>query len=202
MNRAWIEVKVARKVVEAVDVVSLELVPTKGANLPPFSAGLHIDVELPNGLIRQYSLCNDALETHRYQVACCLTAVSVAAPRACTMTSSKAARYASASREITSHSWLRIGPFCLREESVLRPSCAWPSGFSARVPSSRCITARVPAIGLRSSSALSRRLSRSGWLFTLTTVRHRNVSMRGLSWRSRAAEHVTMFAAPRVSWIM
>lgn len=68
MNRAWIEVKVAKKVVEAVDVVSLELVPTKGANLPPFSAGSHIDVELPNGLIRQYSLCNDALQTHRYHI--------------------------------------------------------------------------------------------------------------------------------------
>jgi len=34
--------------------------------LPAFTAGAHIDVHLPDGLIRQYSLCNDPRETHRY----------------------------------------------------------------------------------------------------------------------------------------
>src|SRR5439155_9757593 len=41
---------------------------TAGRPLPPFSAGSHIDVHLPNGLIRQYSLCNDPRESHRYLI--------------------------------------------------------------------------------------------------------------------------------------
>jgi len=68
MSRAWLEVRVLGKAVEAVDIVSLELGSLDGAGLPPFSAGSHIDVELPNGLVRQYSLCNDASETHRYVI--------------------------------------------------------------------------------------------------------------------------------------
>lgn len=39
-----------------------------GSPLPPFSAGAHVDLHLPNGLVRQYSLCNDPHETHRYVV--------------------------------------------------------------------------------------------------------------------------------------
>jgi hypothetical protein len=36
--------------------------------LPPFSAGSHIDMQLPEGITRQYSLCNDPTETHRYLI--------------------------------------------------------------------------------------------------------------------------------------
>lgn len=68
MNRGWIDVKVAKRTVEARDIVSVELVAADGSGLPPFSAGSHIDVELPNGLVRQYSLCNNSTETHRYQL--------------------------------------------------------------------------------------------------------------------------------------
>jgi ferredoxin-NADP reductase len=39
-----------------------------GAALPPFTAGAHVDLHLPNGLVRQYSLCNAPQETHRYVV--------------------------------------------------------------------------------------------------------------------------------------
>jgi vanillate O-demethylase ferredoxin subunit len=60
---------IARKTFEAVDVCSFELVDPQGDTLPPFSAGSHIDVHLGNGLVRQYSLCNDPRETHRYLVA-------------------------------------------------------------------------------------------------------------------------------------
>lgn len=62
-------VTVTRKVVEALDICSFELVDAAGAALPSFSAGSHVDVNLPNGLVRQYSLCNDPAETHRYLVA-------------------------------------------------------------------------------------------------------------------------------------
>jgi vanillate monooxygenase ferredoxin subunit len=62
-------VRVASKTEEATDICLIELVPTAGANLPSFSAGSHIDVQLPGGLTRQYSLCNDPQESHRYQIA-------------------------------------------------------------------------------------------------------------------------------------
>ena len=68
MEHNWIQVKVARKWAEAEDIVSLELVSLGEEPLPGFSAGSHIDVELPNGMIRQYSLCNDSTEQHRYQI--------------------------------------------------------------------------------------------------------------------------------------
>ena len=58
----------ARKAAEAQDIVTLELVAADGSALPAFSAGSHIDVQLPNGFTRQYSLCNDPQETHRYQI--------------------------------------------------------------------------------------------------------------------------------------
>lgn len=63
-----LQVRVARKAVEAQDIVTLELVAVDGAALPAFSAGSHVDVQLPNGITRQYSLCNDPQETHRYQI--------------------------------------------------------------------------------------------------------------------------------------
>jgi vanillate O-demethylase ferredoxin subunit len=69
MNSNTMRVRIARKQREALDICSFELVAIDGGALPSFSAGSHIDVHLPNGLIRQYSLCNDALETHRYLIA-------------------------------------------------------------------------------------------------------------------------------------
>lgn len=65
---ATLSVRVARKANEALDIQSFELVDPQGAALPAFTAGAHIDVFLPNGLIRQYSLCNDPGETHRYLI--------------------------------------------------------------------------------------------------------------------------------------
>ena len=59
-------VRIAGKRAEAVDICSFELVDPDGRTLPPFLAGSHIDVNLPNGLVRQYSLCNDPRENHRY----------------------------------------------------------------------------------------------------------------------------------------
>ncbi len=64
-----IAVKVLRKTQEALDIASFELVRPDGAALPAFSAGSHIDVQLPGGTTRQYSLCNDAAEQHRYRIA-------------------------------------------------------------------------------------------------------------------------------------
>jgi vanillate O-demethylase ferredoxin subunit len=63
-----ISVRVARKQQEAVDICTFELVAEDGAPLPAFSAGSHVDVHLPGGLTRQYSLCNDSTESHRYLI--------------------------------------------------------------------------------------------------------------------------------------
>ncbi|MFZ2990818.1 PDR/VanB family oxidoreductase [Ideonella sp.] len=69
MNNALLNVRLARKQPEATDICSFELVAEDGRALPAFTAGAHIDVHLPGGLIRQYSLCNAPDETHRYLIA-------------------------------------------------------------------------------------------------------------------------------------
>lgn len=63
-----IEVQVAARHNEAVDICSYELIRVDGLPLPAFTAGAHIDVHLPDGLIRQYSLCNHPEERHRYLI--------------------------------------------------------------------------------------------------------------------------------------
>jgi phthalate 4,5-dioxygenase reductase subunit len=40
-----------------------------GEDLPPFTAGAHIQMRVPNGLIRKYSLCNNPAERDRYVIA-------------------------------------------------------------------------------------------------------------------------------------
>jgi vanillate O-demethylase ferredoxin subunit len=62
-----LRVRVARKATEALDICSLDLVAESGS-LPPFGAGAHIDVHLPGGLVRQYSLCNAPSDAGRYQI--------------------------------------------------------------------------------------------------------------------------------------
>jgi ferredoxin-NADP reductase len=54
---------------EAPQVVSYDLRPPEAGELPPFTAGAHIDLTLPNGLIRSYSLINPQSERHRYVIA-------------------------------------------------------------------------------------------------------------------------------------
>ncbi|NBA96008.1 PDR/VanB family oxidoreductase [Pseudomonas sp. R5(2019)] len=63
-----IEVVVVSRTDEAKDICTFELASVEGRPLPVFSAGAHIDVHLPNGIIRQYSLCNPPHERHRYQI--------------------------------------------------------------------------------------------------------------------------------------
>lgn len=48
------------------DVNAYEVVPLTAKELPPFTAGSHIDLYFRDGRVRQYSLCNDPRETHRY----------------------------------------------------------------------------------------------------------------------------------------
>jgi vanillate O-demethylase ferredoxin subunit len=64
-----LEVKVARKRREAEGICSFELASPDGGPLPAFGAGSHIDVQVPGGLTRQYSLCNDGKDRARYRIA-------------------------------------------------------------------------------------------------------------------------------------
>nr|WP_052170779.1 hypothetical protein [Massilia sp. JS1662] len=68
-TQAPLRVRVTAKAREAQDIASFEFTALDGEPLPPFSAGSHIDVELRPGLVRQYSLCNDPSERHRYLIA-------------------------------------------------------------------------------------------------------------------------------------
>jgi vanillate monooxygenase ferredoxin subunit len=64
-----LDVVVARRTVEAQDIVALELRDPAGAALPPWTAGAHIDVHLAPGLVRQYSLCGAVQDRQRYRIA-------------------------------------------------------------------------------------------------------------------------------------
>ena len=68
-NATTLSVRVDKKTVEAEGIYSFELVPLGSGDLPPFSAGAHVDVQVGGNLVRQYSLCNDPHERHRYQIA-------------------------------------------------------------------------------------------------------------------------------------
>jgi vanillate O-demethylase ferredoxin subunit len=66
-DTATLQVRLRATTYEAGPVLGFELVPLDpSASLPAFSAGAHIDVQLPGGLTRSYSLLNDPQETHRY----------------------------------------------------------------------------------------------------------------------------------------
>lgn len=64
-----LQVRVAAKREETAGICSFDLMRSDGGPLPPFSAGSHIDVAVPGGPTRQYSLCNAPAESHRYQIA-------------------------------------------------------------------------------------------------------------------------------------
>ncbi|AMO38804.1 PDR/VanB family oxidoreductase [Thauera humireducens] len=63
-----IELLVRQIRMEAKDIHSYELIDPDGRPLPAFAAGAHIDVHIAPNLIRQYSLCNDPAERHRYVI--------------------------------------------------------------------------------------------------------------------------------------
>ncbi len=60
---------IARKTAIADAVIQLELIDPHGNALPPWEPGAHVEVRLPSGLLRQYSLCGDRAQLHRYSIA-------------------------------------------------------------------------------------------------------------------------------------
>jgi len=69
MNPETIMVRVVKRVKEALDIDSFELADCSGGALPSSTPGAHLDVHLPSGLTRQYSLCDSASTPDRYRIA-------------------------------------------------------------------------------------------------------------------------------------
>jgi len=67
-------VQVAGLRLEAQGVISLELRALDGAVLPAWAPGAHIDLLLPSGLVRQYSLCGDPQQRRSLRIAVLLEA--------------------------------------------------------------------------------------------------------------------------------
>ncbi|HVZ46897.1 MAG TPA: PDR/VanB family oxidoreductase [Ramlibacter sp.] len=64
-----IQVRVRSIAWEAEGILSFELVDPQGGRLPAFEAGAHIDVRMPGGVSRRYSLCNVPGETRFWRIA-------------------------------------------------------------------------------------------------------------------------------------
>jgi ferredoxin-NADP reductase len=69
MPDSVMQVRVKRISFEADSINSYELISPDGGDLAPFTAGSHIDLHLPSGMIRSYSLVNDQSERNRYVIA-------------------------------------------------------------------------------------------------------------------------------------
>jgi vanillate O-demethylase ferredoxin subunit len=64
-----LEVRLVSMTFQAQSIISLEFRCPHSKSLPRFSAGAHIDLHLPNGLTRSYSLTNPQHEQDRYCIA-------------------------------------------------------------------------------------------------------------------------------------
>lgn len=63
------QVRLAAKTMLTPGVVELELTTEDGSSLPEWSPGAHVDVVLPSGTVRQYSLCGNPEAASTYKVA-------------------------------------------------------------------------------------------------------------------------------------
>lgn len=65
----FFNLKVARKEAVAQGIHLFELRHPDGLELPAFTPGSHLTVQVPNGVRRNYSLCSDPADTDLYQIA-------------------------------------------------------------------------------------------------------------------------------------
>ena len=68
MTTDTLDVVVRRRELQGQAVAVLTLADPAGRPLPAFSAGAHIDLHLPGGLVRPYSLCSDPRDTAAYRL--------------------------------------------------------------------------------------------------------------------------------------
>jgi ferredoxin-NADP reductase len=62
------DLRVARRTEAADGVLALTLVHPAGRRLPDWTPGSHLDLVLPGGLTRQYSLCGDRWDAYSYRL--------------------------------------------------------------------------------------------------------------------------------------
>lgn len=63
-----IDLRVVGKSPAAAGVVTLTLAHPRGDRLPDWAPGAHVDLVLPGGIVRQYSLCGDRWDSRSYRV--------------------------------------------------------------------------------------------------------------------------------------
>ncbi|VCU70904.1 2-halobenzoate 1,2-dioxygenase large subunit [Pigmentiphaga humi] len=68
-DSGMLPLRVTRRYMAAAAILALEFEHAQGAPLPGFSAGAHLDLMLPSGLARSYSLCNDPADPSVYRIA-------------------------------------------------------------------------------------------------------------------------------------
>lgn len=68
MKDVLLNVVVRKAHQQGAGVLVLDLCSSAGEPLPTFEAGAHVDVHLPGGLVRQYSLCGDPADQDRYRL--------------------------------------------------------------------------------------------------------------------------------------
>src|SRR5262245_24098000 len=66
---ALLEVVIAASDDVADGIRQFELRRADGGILPEFTPGAHLEVQVPSGVLRKYSLCNDPAERERYVIA-------------------------------------------------------------------------------------------------------------------------------------
>ncbi|HVW42762.1 MAG TPA: PDR/VanB family oxidoreductase [Amycolatopsis sp.] len=64
-----VDAVITRRRAEADGVISLTLSAVSGGQMPPWEPGAHIDVLLPDGMERQYSLCGDPADSTTWKIA-------------------------------------------------------------------------------------------------------------------------------------
>ncbi|TQK01121.1 PDR/VanB family oxidoreductase [Herbaspirillum sp. SJZ107] len=67
-TEAMMQLRIASATDAANGIRTFELVAQDGTELPPFTAGSHVSVRAPNGMLRKYSLCNDPNDPGRYVI--------------------------------------------------------------------------------------------------------------------------------------
>lgn len=65
----FITLQVAHKAQLATDITGFDLRAPDDAELPPFTPGAHVTLELPGGVRRNYSLCGDPADREVYELA-------------------------------------------------------------------------------------------------------------------------------------
>lgn len=65
----WTDLTITEVVDAATDVLKITLADATGADLAPWKPGAHLELRLPSGRLRQYSLCGDPANTSQYTFA-------------------------------------------------------------------------------------------------------------------------------------